>query len=191
MQNEAAKQCQQVRFLSRLPKEDSTRRTGWVAARKRTAEYSVAYRARLREKEANADRISATADERQQEIRDLRAKIEASERETTAMIAELADKMAAAKEGQENKIGALVDDAIPRFERLFSTPEIKQNPRLLRDNWRHPDFTWDEIRAAREAYMGRAAQAKWPTLAARWFVALSEKYDIATVRKYHNRYLSA
>jgi hypothetical protein len=70
-------------------------------------------------------------------------------------------------------------------------PEIKQNPKLLLADWRHPDFTWDEIRAAREAYMGRAAKAKWPTLAARWFVTLTTDYDIATVRNYHNRYLRA
>jgi hypothetical protein len=79
--------------------------------------------------------------------------------------------------------------APPRFELLFSTAEIKRDPRVLLNNWQHADFTWDETRAAREAYMGRSAKAKWPTVAARWLIALSTDYDIDTVKRYHNRYL--
>jgi hypothetical protein len=37
--------------------------------------------------------------------------------------------------------------------------------------------------------MGRSAKAKWPTVAARWLIALSTDYDIDTVKRYHNRYL--
>ena len=127
---------------------------------------------------------------RNRRIADAKLKVRGLEQQLESAKAEVR-RLKDQEQGQESKIGILVNDAIPQFERLFSTAEIKHNPRLLLDNWRHPDFTWDEIRAAREAYMGRSAKAKWPTLAARWFVALSENYDIATVRKYHNRYLSA
>jgi hypothetical protein len=124
--------------------------------------------------------------EKEKELATLRAQVDAEKKK----LAELEKELAAAEEakaGQEDKIAAAVNDAIPRFERLFSTPGIKQNPKLLLGDWRHPDFNWDEIRAAREAYMGRAARRQWPTLAARWFVALTMNYDIATVRRYHNR----
>jgi hypothetical protein len=132
----------------------------------------------------------AKASQSEQNIAELSARVEAGEQALSVAKRELA-AAEAAKAGQEARIAIAVNDVIPRFERLFSTPEIKQNPKLLLGDWRHPDFTSEEIKAAREAYMGRTAKAKWPTLAARWFVALNMAYDIETVRRYHNRHLSA
>jgi len=94
-------------------------------------------------------------------------------------------------DGQEGEIATAVNDAIPRFQLLFSRSEIDQNPKLLLSNWQHPDFTWDEMMAARNAYLGRKAKKYWPVLAARWFVALTRKYEIETVRRYHNRHMNS
>jgi hypothetical protein len=92
--------------------------------------------------------------------------------------------------GEEEKIGAAVEDTIPRFEKLFALPEINQNPKRLKDDWKHSDFTWDEMRAARVASESRKPKQQWPTTAARWFISLTTDRDIATVRSYHNRYLA-
>ena len=81
--------CRDCRKKTPLGEQDR------VAAKKRTAEYQAAYRARLREKEAKADRISATADADERHILDLRTKMQALEQELTSTRAELAAAEAA------------------------------------------------------------------------------------------------
>jgi hypothetical protein len=96
-------------------------------------------------------------------------------------------RLQAAQEGQEAQIANAVNHVIPRFTRLFRLPDINRNPRTLLDGWSHPDFEWEAVRAAREAVISRRPPREWPTIAARWFVALTMKYDITTVKRYHNR----
>ncbi len=153
----------------------------WKAAHpERVKEYDKEAGKRRTEKVRFADQAAKTLAEKEKELAQARQRVV----DLTAQVAE-AKKLA---DGQEGEIARAVDDAIPRFQLLFSTPEIERNPKLLLSNWQHPDFTCDEILAARHAYMGRKAKEDRPVLAARWFVADAKQYPIETVRRYHNRH---
>ena len=86
-------------------------------------------------------------------------------------------------------MGKAVEDAIPRFELLASSPELQRDRRILRTYWQHPDFTLEEMDAAREAHEKRVPRKTWAITAARSFVGTAMQLNPKTVRQYHYRYL--
>ena len=113
----------------------------------------------------------------EKKVSDLRQQLKAAEARLEALQNE--------QQSSEERVFYAVNAAIPRLEALLSVPEIKQNPRLLR-NWSHPNFGSDEIEGAYQASISRKPASRWPWIGACWFVALITKYDIRTVRKYYS-----
>jgi hypothetical protein len=120
-------------------------------------------------KEAERKSLRAEIEQKNQELEELKLKLKQLEDE---------------KQSSEEKVFYAVNAAIPRIEALLSLPEIKQKPRMLR-NWSHPEFNSDEIEAAYQASISRRPPTAWAFIGACWFVSLTLKYGIETVRKYH------
>lgn len=87
-------------------------------------------------------------------------------------------------EGQPAVIRDKVFRHVPSFENLFALPDIKRNRRVLLDTWKHPDFSPEQINAARKAVLARATSAKLALTAARHFVSDDTRYSFDTVRRY-------
>jgi hypothetical protein len=119
------------------------------------------------------------AQEAERRVSDLREKLRQAKAEL--------ERLQGEQRSAEERVFHAVNAAVPRMGVLFSLPDIKVKPRLLIGNYSHPDFSSDEIAAAREAVISRKPAKQWPMVAARWLVALTLKYDIGTVRRYCNR----
>ncbi len=133
------------------------------------------------------------ADTAEQRAHGLRAKKEALEAELASKGDELASvkTQLAALDESHVRAGKAVEDAIPRFELLLSSPELQRDCRILGSYWQHPDFTLEEMDAAREAHSKRTPRKTWAIRAARSFVGTAMQLNAVTVRQYHYRYLKS
>jgi AraC-like DNA-binding protein len=115
--------------------------------------------------------------EAEDKVTDLEKRLEEAKQER--------DRLQLENEGQAAVVRAMLDEATPRFARLFSLPEIKKDARLLLDGgWSHPDFSEADVKAAAATILGRAPIRKRARIAARYLISFETHLELETVRRY-------
>lgn len=115
------------------------------------------------------------------------AAIEAREKADAAE--QLVQELRKAAQGSDERLARAIDGVIPRFQRLFASPEVKANPRLLkRNDWILPGYSLDMMTAAGGAVENSRRPKHWPKYAAISFVATMENRERKSVQRAYDRF---
>jgi predicted RNase H-like nuclease (RuvC/YqgF family) len=164
-----------IRELHALnPDKARTRRRKWEQRNPdKTKAYSAKQIAKQKAKLAELERKAADADSK---VADLEKQLEQAKQKRDHLLLQI--------QGEGAVIRAMVDNAFPKFERLFSLPDIEKNQQVLVDGWTHPDYSKAEIKAAARAYLQRAPMRMRARIAARWLVSAQTGKEFDTVSRY-------